>query len=133
MNPTKLLAVLFACASLIFSQGRGYPPGEVTSNLPAQKIGPRDLIAIQVYDSPELTRTLRISDDGFVRLPMVKQRIKAEGLMPNDLEALAQLLGDNTSTVRNYYAELNTLHVGRRFDAIIEAEFHKLGQSRRKH
>src|SRR5437764_3004716 len=86
MNPTKLIAVLFAVASLALSQGRGFPPGEVTANLPAQKIGPRDLIAIQVYDSPELTRTVRIGADGFVRLPMLKQKIKAEALMPTDLE-----------------------------------------------
>src|SRR3954471_9311156 len=86
MNPTKLFALLFAGASLALSQGRGLPAGENTANLPAQKIGPRDLIAIQVYDSPELTRTVRIGDDGFGRLPMVTQRIKAEGLMPTDLE-----------------------------------------------
>ncbi len=93
MNPTKLVAVLFAGASLVLSQGRGFPPGETTANLPAQKMGPRDLIAIQVYDSPELTRTVRIGADGFVRLPMLKQRIKAEGLMPNDLEvAVAKAL-----------------------------------------
>lgn len=58
------------------------------ANLPAQKIGPRDLIAIQVYDSPELTRTVRIGADGFMRLPMLKQRVKAEGLMPGDLETV---------------------------------------------
>src|SRR5438067_13655531 len=87
MKPTKLVALLFAGASLVFSQGHGSQTGELTANLPAQKIGPRDLIAIQVYDSPELTRTIRIGADGFVRLPMLKQRIKAEGLMPTDLEA----------------------------------------------
>jgi polysaccharide export outer membrane protein len=62
------------------------PPGESTFNLPAQKIGPRDLIAIQVYDSPELTRSVRIGSDGFFRLPMLKQKVRAEGLMPSDLE-----------------------------------------------
>jgi polysaccharide export outer membrane protein len=87
MNPIMLSALLFAGASLVLSQGRGLPTNnEITFNLPAQKIGPRDLIAIQVYDSPELTRTVRIGSDGFVRLPMLKQKIKAEGLMPVDLE-----------------------------------------------
>jgi len=66
-----------------------------TGNLPAQKIGPRDLVAIQVYDSPELTRTVRVGADGMIRLPMLKQRIKAEGLMPNELEiAIAKALQD---------------------------------------
>ena len=69
MNPTKLIALLFAGASLVVSQSRGVSPGETTANLPAQKIGPRDLIAIQVYDSPELTRTVRIGADGLSACP----------------------------------------------------------------
>jgi integrase len=44
-------------------------------------------------------------------------------LMYDDLEALAQLLGDKSPrTVRNYYSELNTLEIGRRFDAIIQSD-----------
>ena len=58
-----------------------------TANLPAQKIGPNDLVAVSVYGSPELTRTVRVGADGAVRLPMLKQRIKAEGLLPADLES----------------------------------------------
>jgi polysaccharide biosynthesis/export protein len=56
------------------------------ANLPIQKVGANDLISVGVYDAPELTRTVRVSADGFIRLPMIKQRIKAEGLMPIDLE-----------------------------------------------
>jgi polysaccharide biosynthesis/export protein len=68
-------------------------PAETTANLPAQKIGPRDLIAIQVYDSPEFTRTVRVGADGQMRLPMLQEKIRAEGLMPNELEAsLAEAL-----------------------------------------
>ena len=42
---------------------------------------------VQVYASPELSRSVRVGADGMLRLPMLKQRIKAEGLMPADLEA----------------------------------------------
>jgi len=38
-----------------------------TANLPAHRIGNDDLIAISVYASPELTRTLRVGADGFIR------------------------------------------------------------------
>ena len=31
------------------------------SNLPTQPVGPDDLLALSVYDSPELTRTVRVS------------------------------------------------------------------------
>src|SRR4051794_3721644 len=87
VHPTlcKLLVLAGVCAILGSSQIRNQS-GENTANLPAQKIGPRDLIAIQVYDSPELTRTVRIGSDGFFRLPMLKQKLRAEGLMPSDLE-----------------------------------------------
>ncbi len=56
------------------------------ANLPAQKIGPNDLLAITVYGAPELTRTVRVSDDGLIRLPMLKQKIEARGAMPAELE-----------------------------------------------
>ena len=66
------------------SRSPAVPAGD---NLPAQRIGPNDLIAISVYDAPELTRTVRVSAEGMIRLPMVKKQIKAEGLMPAELES----------------------------------------------
>ena len=56
------------------------------SNLPVQRVGPDDLLGISVYDSPELTRTVRVSAEGTIRLPMVKEKIKAAGMLPVDLE-----------------------------------------------
>jgi len=55
-------------------------------NLPMQKIGSDDLISVQVYDSPELTRTVRIGQDGFLRLPLLNTAIQASGLLPSELE-----------------------------------------------
>jgi polysaccharide export outer membrane protein len=55
-------------------------------NLPIQRIGPDDLISIQVYDSPELTRTARVSQDGYIRLPIMAKPVKAAGLLPSELE-----------------------------------------------
>ncbi len=57
-----------------------------TANLPAQTIGVNDLIVVSVYDAPELTRTVRVSADGWIRLPMVKEQIRAKGLLPAELE-----------------------------------------------
>ncbi|HKW99722.1 MAG TPA: polysaccharide biosynthesis/export family protein [Bryobacteraceae bacterium] len=57
------------------------------ANLPAQKIGADDLIAVSVYDSPELTRTVRVSTEGQIRLPMLAKPIPAAGLAPSELEA----------------------------------------------
>lgn len=65
------------------------------ANLPIQPVGPNDLIAVSVYDSPEFTRTVRTGADGFIRLPMLKRRIHAAGLVPAELEtAIADALRD---------------------------------------
>ena len=56
------------------------------SNLPVQRVGPDDLLGVSVYDSPELTRTVRVSTEGTIRLPMVKEKIKVAGMLPMDLE-----------------------------------------------
>jgi polysaccharide export outer membrane protein len=48
-----------------------------------------------VYDAPELTRTVRVGADGLIRLPMLKQLVKAQGLMPAQLEsAIGKALQD---------------------------------------
>ena len=77
-----LMGILMAAALVAQTQ-----PVEVGgANLPAQKIGANDLIAVSVYDAPEFTRTVRVGPDGHIRLPMLKQRLKAEGLLPGELE-----------------------------------------------
>jgi polysaccharide export outer membrane protein len=81
------LAILPAAAAQV------RPAADPNANLPAQRIGANDLVAVSVYDVPELTRTVRVGADGFMRLPMLKRRIKAEGLMPGELEtAIASAL-----------------------------------------
>jgi len=58
-----------------------------SGNLPANEIGPNDLIAIAIYDAPEFNRTLRVSSTGEIQLPMMRRKIRAEGLLPGALEA----------------------------------------------
>jgi len=96
-----LLVSIFLCFSYFlhaaFAQTHPMATAPETqgANLPAQPIGANDLVAVSVYDAAELTRTVRVGADGFIRLPMLKQRIKAQGLMPGDLEsAIAKALQD---------------------------------------
>jgi len=56
------------------------------ANLPALKLGIGDLVAVSVYDAPELTRTVRVEPDGTIRLPLVPEGVKAAGHMPRELE-----------------------------------------------
>ena len=84
-NAMRLVTLILLMVGLAEAQVQA-SPGQVIANLPAQKIGPQDLIAIQVYDSPEFTRTVRVGADGQMRLPMLHEKILAAGLMPNELE-----------------------------------------------
>lgn len=66
-----------------------YPETEADrayANLPSQPIGPNDLLALSVYDSPELSRTVRVDPSGSIRLPMLRQPIKVEGMIPSQVE-----------------------------------------------
>ena len=105
----RVAVLLIACAAAGLAQE---PPRTApmidasTANLPAQRIGANDLIAISVYGSPELTRTVRVGSDGSVRVPMLTEPLHAEGLMPAELEKTvaeslksAQLLVDPMVTV----------------------------------
>jgi polysaccharide export outer membrane protein len=59
-----------------------------STNLPIQKIGKEDLLNVQILDLPELSRTYRVSDAGAIRMPMLKQTIKVDGLLPSEIETL---------------------------------------------
>jgi len=87
---------LLIVASGAYAQVRNVIPELPSTNLPAQRIGANDLIAVSVYDAPELTRTVRVGADGLMRLPMLKKPIKAEGFMPGELESViaAALVSD---------------------------------------
>jgi polysaccharide export outer membrane protein len=81
-----LCCTAFFAVSALLAQTRPSPAPDSASNLPVQMIGADDLVNVSVYDAAELTRTVRVGPDGYIRLPMLQQQIKADGLMPADLE-----------------------------------------------
>src|ERR1700728_554320 len=56
------------------------------TNLPSMAIGPNDLLQIAVYQSPELSGSVRVDSQGFIQIPMVERQISAKGLYPRELE-----------------------------------------------
>ena len=78
------LGVFAGCA---FGQAR-LPVGstDTGANLPPRPIGAGDLLSISVYGAPEMSRTARVSQEGSIRLPMVKKPIEARGTTPGELE-----------------------------------------------
>ena len=77
----RVIAALMILALRLMAQTE-----PASANLPAQAIGPMDLLAISVYGAPELTRSVRVSDEGQIRLPMVHQKIDVGGCMPVEVE-----------------------------------------------
>jgi polysaccharide biosynthesis/export protein len=92
-------ACLLVLAGTVYAQQSERPVSTVPnldyaySNLPTQPVGPDDLLALSVYDSPELTRTVRVDADGNIRLPMLKDPVQVRGMVPSQLEsAIARAL-----------------------------------------
>ena len=105
------LIMFFVSFGLAQPAKRTVPDG--SANLPSQRIGPSDLIAVSIYDAPELSRTIRVGADGYFALPMLKQRLMAKGLYPADLEtAISAALRDEeilvnpvvTVTIAEYHS-----------------------------
>lgn len=59
-------------------------------------IGSGDLLHIEVFDIPELSRDVRVGDAGSIGYPLIPGRISAAGLTPTELqESLERLLIEN--------------------------------------
>ena len=83
-----VLAIALAAAVPLAAQQRQSLMEEVgRENLPSQQLGVDDLVAVSVYDAPELTRTVRVEADGTIHLPLLASGMKAAGAFPRDLEA----------------------------------------------
>lgn len=62
------------------------PSGLSSANLPSQPAAPEDLLSIEVYGAPELSRTVRVSRQGTIRMPMLAEPVEVAGLMPVEIE-----------------------------------------------
>lgn len=102
MRRIAFCLVAVATAGSIIAQQANLPSGTTrrsvpddTPNLPVQKLGIDDLVGVSVYDASELSRSYRIDAEGNIHLPMVRQRVRAAGLLPSELEdAIASALVD---------------------------------------
>jgi polysaccharide export outer membrane protein len=81
----RLLTILTLSIAISFGQPNAAPEG---SNLPVHAIGPNDLLSVSVYDSPELSKLVRVNSDGQIKLPMLKRNIPVQGRLPLEVEML---------------------------------------------
>jgi polysaccharide export outer membrane protein len=77
-------------------------------------IGSGDLLGIEVFDVPELSRDVRVNESGFVAIPLIPVKVQAGGLTPFQFQdKLAELLQVNglvthpqiTVTVKERHSE----------------------------
>jgi len=77
-------------------------------------IGGGDLLGIEVFDVPELSRDVRVNESGYVAIPLIPAKIQAGGLTPFQFQdKLAELLQANglvtnpriTVTVKEQHSE----------------------------
>src|SRR5262249_50821971 len=79
------------------------PLAEAAGNLPIERIGANDLLAVTVYDAPEFTRTVRVSPEGAIRLPMLAETVKAAGLLPAEVETAIAAALKNAGLIAEPY------------------------------
>jgi len=60
------------------------------------QIGSGDLLGIEIFDVPELSRDVRVNETGYISLPLMPSKVRAAGLTPFQLQdKLAELLQTN--------------------------------------
>jgi polysaccharide export outer membrane protein len=104
----SLLSVLLLCAvPALYGQQKTETPqqtNEKIQELAAQErvkphdvpVGTGDLLHIEVFDVPELSRDVRVGDAGDISYPLIPSKITAAGLTPFQLEQkMEQLLIEN--------------------------------------
>jgi polysaccharide biosynthesis/export protein len=107
-KPFWLVAVLTACSwQAAYGQTTEQTPQQTNEKIQQladlarthpvdSPIGSGDLLRIDVFDVPELSREVRVGDAGDISYPLVPGKIKAAGLTPFELEEkLEQLLITN--------------------------------------
>ena len=78
----KTSAILLLLAGAIGISSAQVQP----ANLPPHKIRANDLVGVSIYGEPDLARAVRVGADGTIRLPLLERKVKADGLMPEELE-----------------------------------------------
>lgn len=83
----RSLAAFALCAGLLASGA-----GEAQTGVSGYRIGPRDLLELQVFEVPDLNVQRRVTENGIVRLPLLGD-VEVEGLtVPELIDSLERLL-----------------------------------------
>jgi polysaccharide export outer membrane protein len=106
--PVLLLPILALCGSqAVYGQQKTETPQQTNAKIAELAtlartephevaVGTGDMLHVDVFDVPELSRDVRVSDTGDISYPLIPDRIHASGLTPYQLEQkLEELLVEN--------------------------------------
>ena len=79
MKSELLSGLLLALAALAAGQNSA-------TALPAQPLGPDDLISLTVANLPEMTHAFRIDPEGLLRLPFIPEPVNVRRKLPSEVE-----------------------------------------------
>ena len=102
-KPLRAIFTLHAAILLASAQTATDPRNRpmLDSNLPMEAVGPDDLLSLSVADCLDLTKTFRVSKDGKLMLPLLKEPLTASGLTPPAIsDLIAQELVESQILVR---------------------------------
>src|SRR5271170_5287601 len=96
-KPALLLSIWVSCISPALAQAKIETPQQANDkiqqlaaleslNSEGIPIGTGDLVHIDVFDVPELSRDVRVSDTGDITYPLIPGKIVTVGLTPYQLE-----------------------------------------------
>jgi polysaccharide export outer membrane protein len=90
----KLVVLFFAGAAVLGAMSSGYAQSQTRDEtfVREYKIGAKDLLEITVFEFPELSQTVRVSEDGTISLPLLGS-VGIEGLTKEEVQTkIATLL-----------------------------------------
>jgi polysaccharide biosynthesis/export protein len=124
----RLLSVCLMVPLALCAQAEEVPSAHAApaANLPAMKIGSNDLLQVEIYQSPELSGTFRVSEAGSIRIPMVEQEIAAAGLYPRDLEVAIKAALVNEHLVVNPVVSITVAEYQSRTVSVVGEVHHPL-------
>jgi polysaccharide biosynthesis/export protein len=124
----RLLSLCLMVPLAAYAQTEQVPAarGVSVANLPAMKIGSNDLLQVEIYQSPELSGTFRVSESGTIRIPMIEQEIAAVGLYPRDLEVAIRAALVNEHLVVNPVVSITVAEYQSRTVSVVGEVHHPL-------
>jgi polysaccharide export outer membrane protein len=108
----KFASCFLALMSVLSAFAQDTPKPHASAGSALQKLAAHDLVAVEVYNFPELSLNLRVSTDGTIQLPLLSDRIKIGGLLTEEAAAVIADRIKQSGLVEHPRVTLSILELG---------------------